>query len=83
MSDSQLRTRSLKRYIIGIPTILHCHPYSFQLNFVYTCNCRNDRNTKGVGDGDDGLRIRKFRQEDYHDDSEEDGTYNGNSTQQQ
>lgn len=44
---------------------------------------RNDGNVKGVGDSG-GLRIRKFRQEDYHDDdSEEDGTYNGNSTQQQ
>jgi hypothetical protein len=43
---------------------------------------RNDANIKGVGDSG-GLRIRKFRQEDYHDDSEEDGTYNGNSTQQQ
>ena len=44
---------------------------------------RNDGNVKGVSDSG-GLRIRKFRQEDYHDDdSEEDGTYNGNSTQQQ
>ena len=41
------------------------------------CVCRGGRNSTS------GLRVRKFRQEDYHDDSEEDGTYNGNSTQQQ
>ena len=54
------------------------------MNNTVNHNCRNDRNIKDVDSGDhDSLRIRKFRQEDYHDDSEEDGTYNGNSTQQQ
>lgn len=58
----------------------HCCRY-----FCFDHNHRNDRNIKDVSNSGnhDGLRVRKFRQEDYHDDSEEDGTYNGNSTQQQ
>lgn len=40
----------------------------------------DDRTSMDGGTG--SLRVRKFRQEDYRDDSDEDGTYNGNSTQQ-
>lgn len=47
------------------------------LMVVSLCICR------GGNSGNADLRVRKFRQEDYRDDSEEDGTYNGNSTQQQ
>ena len=55
----------------------------YSLLGYYLCICRGDRKDSTINSGAGGLRVRKFRQEDYHDDSEEDGTYNGNSTQQQ
>lgn len=49
-------------------------------NVLLLHHCRDDRTSMDGGTG--SLRVRKFRQEDYRDDSDEDGTYNGNSTQQ-